>query len=372
MSRILHISKYYYPYRGGTETVARACVKSLVDGNDQLVICFNDQKSCCEDVVDGVKVIRQGCITKLFSQGISLSYGKCLKRVFKEFGPDTVIFHYPNPFVAHFLLKYLPSGVTFVLYWHLDIVKQRFLSQFFVAQNKRLLERANKVISTSPIYVNDSPWLSKFKDKVTVIPNCIDKNELVCNDEVLKKAEIIKKENEGKIICFAVGRHTQYKGYKYLIRAAHMLDDRFRVFIAGKGEETTNLKNEARGDGKIVFLGFLQDSEKKAYLEAMDVFCFPSITKNEAFGVALAEGMYFGKPAVTFTIPGSGVNYVNVNGKTGIEVPNRDVEAYAKAITLLADDYELRMTMGASAKNRVTELFMYDTYKKNIIDLVRQ
>lgn len=52
----------------------------------------------------------------------------------------------------------------------------------------------------------------------------------------------------------------------------------------------------------------------KAYLSAMDIFCFPSITKNEAFGLALAEGMYYSKPAITFTIDGSGVNFVSLNG----------------------------------------------------------
>ena len=62
---------------------------------------------------------------------------------------------------------------------------------------------------------------------------------------------------------------------------------------------------------------------------ACDVFCFPSVTKNEAFGIALAEGMYFGKPAVTFTIPGSGVNYVNLDGVTGIECKNADCKDYA-------------------------------------------
>lgn len=53
------------------------------------------------------------------------------------------------------------------------------------------------------------------------------------------------------------------------------------------------------------------------------MFAFPSVTKNEAFGVALAEAMYCYTPAVTFTIEGSGVNWVNLNGITGIEVSQR-------------------------------------------------
>ena len=83
------------------------------------------------------------------------------------------------------------------------------------------------------------------------------------------------------------------------------------------------------------FVGRLSDEDLKLYHYAAFVFAFPSITKNEAFGVALAEAMYCGTPAVTFTIPGSGVNWVPPNGETGIEVPNGDDKAYAKAIDTL-------------------------------------
>ena len=91
----------------------------------------------------------------------------------------------------------------------------------------------------------------------------------------------------------------------------------------------------------------------------MGVFCFPSITKNEAFGLALAEAMYYGKPAVTFTIPGSGVNEICPNGQTGIEVPNRDVDAYAKAIRTLADDERLRARLGANGRKRAEEELLF-------------
>ena len=47
---------------------------------------------------------------------------------------------------------------------------------------------------------------------------------------------------------------------------------------------------------------------------------FPSITKNEAFGVVLAEAMYCYTPAITFTIEGSGVNWVNLHQVTGLEM----------------------------------------------------
>ena len=78
--------------------------------------------------------------------------------------------------------------------------------------------------------------------------------------------------------------------------------------------------------------------DRRAYLYSCDIVCFLSITRNEGFGLALAKEMYFGKTAVTFTIPVSGVNYVNLDCVTGIECPNSDIKAYAKAIKELCDD----------------------------------
>lgn len=370
MKKILHISKYYYPFRGGTEQIAQDCVNAFMDDCEQKVICFNHEKGDSNDEVEGIEIIRCGCFTKIDSQSLSLSYGRRLKYVFETFNPNIVIFHYPNPFVAALLLRYIPDTCKLVVYWHLDIVKQKFLGKFFNGQNRRLIKRSDKLIATSPNYVEGSPWLSSAKEKCVVVPNCINEGRLQPTKESIKIAEQIKKDNEGKIICLAVGRHTEYKGFKYLIQASKLLDDRFRIFITGKGELTEELKKEAKGDEKVKFLGVVSDDELKAYLSAMDIYCFPSITKNEAFGLALAEGMYFEKPAVTFTIPGSGVNYVCLDNKTGIEVENRNVEKYAEALRKLAADEEIKRVYGEAGKKRVIENFLDSQFRENVRSVI--
>ena len=364
--RILHIAKYYYPFRGGTEQTAQDCVNCLSDDYEQKVICFNHEKGDANDQIDGVEIIRCGCFTKVASQSLSFSYAKKLKEVFNKFNPDIIIFHYPNPFVATLLLRYLPRDSKLVVYWHLDIVKQKVLGRFFFGQNRKLIERADRLFATSSNYIEGSTWLSRVKDKCAIIPSCINEERLLETDESRRLAQEIREQNEGRIICLAVGRHTEYKGFKYLIQASKLLDDRFQVFITGKGELTEELKKEAAGDDKVHFLGVVSDDELKAYLSVMDIYCFPSITKNEAFGLALAEGMYFGKPAVTFNIPGSGVNYVCLDGETGIEVENRNVKKYAEALVKLADDRELRKRYGKAGRKRVVENFLYNQYADRI------
>lgn len=366
MKKVLHISKYYYPFRGGTEQTVQDCVNALSDTYEQKVICFNHEKGDANDCVDNIEIIRCGCFAKISSQSLSFSYKRRLKEIIGSLNPDIVIFHYPNPFVASLLLSCIPKGAKLVVYWHLDIVKQKVLGKFFNGQNRELIKRADKLIATSPNYVEGSPWLSSVKDKCVVVPSCINENRLQLTEDSKKIEEIIRDGNRGKIVCLAVGRHTEYKGFKYLIQASKLLDDRFRIFITGKGELTEELKKEAEGDSKITFLGLISDDELKAYLSAMDIFCFPSITKNEAFGLALAEGMYYEKPAVTFNIPGSGVNYVSLDGVTGIEVENRNVKKYADALKRLADDGELRRYYGKAGKQRVIDNFLNSQFGENI------
>ena len=381
--RILQISNYQYPHIGGIEQVARDIMNVLSERPDieQKMICFNEdacdgkyvchrKETVCEEV-DGVEVIRCGCIAKVSSQSISITYRGVLKKLLKEFRPDIILFHYPNPFVASLLLPLIDQHSKLYLYWHLDITKQKILGKVFHRQNIQLIGRADKIIGATPKHVNESAYSPYFSDKKYVLPYAINESRLQCSDFEKEKAVQIRKKYQDKIICFFVGRHVEYKGLEYLIEASSKIsNNNIKIIVAGEGELTTALKHKAQEDVKVEFVGRLKDHELRAYLLSCDIFCFPSITRNEAFGLALAEAMYFGKPAITFSIPGSGVNYVNLHGVTGIECENRNSEAFSRAILQLSEDEMLRNKYGKNAHKRVIENFTIGQFKKNIYELV--
>lgn len=368
--KVLHIPNYYYPHIGGIEQVARDCVHSLSGKCEQKVICFNHEKDTIKEIIDGIEVTRVGSFAKVASQSLCLHYKRELKKILKEFNPNVVIFHYPNPFVAYYLMRFLKKkSFKFILWWHLDITKQKLLGKLFNTQTKKLLSIADKIVVTSPNYLQGSKFLPQYKDKCSVIPCCVDDSRLKYSQNEINLANQIKQQNNDKIICFAFGRHVEYKGLTYLIQASKILTNDFKIYIGGSGPLTNDLKQEALNDEKIEFLGRLSDEDLKAYLLACDIFCFPSITKNEAFGIGLAEAMYYAKPSVTFKIAGSGVNYVSLNNVTGIEVENKNVEAYAKAIEALKDK-SLRLKLGTNAYNRVMELFTFAQFKDNLEKLL--
>lgn len=379
MRKVLQISKYYFPFLGGTEQVARDIAKALKEYDDveQKIICFNEDAKLdgyenhhgetVYEKVDGIDVIRCGYVAKYASQALSLTYGRELKKVINEFNPDFIILHYPNPFVTYFLLKYIKPNCKLAVYWHLDITKQKFLKRFFDGQNKRLIARSSKILGATPVHVGESAYTEYMGDKKYILPYAIDEKRLVISEEEKQRAAEIRKEYEGKVLGFFIGRHVPYKGLRYLIEASDKIHrDDMHFLIAGTGELTDELKQMSANDSKIEFVGRVTDSEWRSYLYACDIFCFPSVTRNEGFGLAQAEAMYYEKPVVTFTIKGSGVNYVTLNGETGIECPNSDSEAYAKALEKLADDASLRQSMGSAGRQRVLDNFTEAQFVKNV------
>ena len=382
--KVLQILSYYYPKIGGIETVAQDISNALGNHDssiEQKIICFNeDAKSediSCKrntDQVDNIEfaeITRCKCVTKVASQSISFTFKKKLKNLLKSFKPDLVIFHYPNPFEATYIRRYLDKKTKFIIFFHLDITKQKVLGKLFAGQSKWLLKRADKIVSTSPIYAKESKLLTQFKDKVIVVPLCIGKARLIDNEKVDAKIKALKAENKDKILCFFYGRHVPYKGLEYLIAANEYVDrDKVNIAIAGQGPLTAQLKEAASKYDNIQFVGRLSDEDINAYLKACDLFLFPSITRNEAFGIALAEGLYFGKPALTFNVPGSGVNWVSVDKETGLEAPNRDVKAYANNLMTLVNDVKLRNKMSQNCINRAKEFFTIEAFSNNIINVI--
>ncbi len=359
--KILHISKYYYPYLGGVENICKYLVERM-PCHETSVVCFNDGKANAVDEVNGHRVYRAGTFVNIARQALSMSYKNGLQWAILAEKPDVIQFHWANPFPAILLRMVMPKNVKLVLHWHMDIIRQWYLYWAVRPWEKWLIKRADRIVVTSPQYRDGSKPLRNVKDKVRIVPNAIDENLFKKSLEDERRIKEIREQYGGKPIVFFIGRHTKYKGLPHLIEAERYMKSDCVIVIGGNGQLTMKLKSyaEKRGNNRIHFVGRLSDDDLRCHLYAADIFAFPSITKNEAFGVALAEAMYCYTPAVTFTINGSGVNWVNKNGVTGIEVPqgqNQDKD-YAAAIDKLVTDNDLRKKYADAAHKRVNDKFL--------------
>lgn len=364
--KVLHISKYYPPYKGGLEDVCKSVVDCLSEYENK-VICFNSTTKDEVSFVDGVEVVRLGIFANVSSQPLSFSFMMNLKRMLDEFKPDVVHLHLPNPYAAFAVSLFLKDGVKLIVHWHSDIVKQKYLYFFFAPIENKVLERADAIFVTSPNYLKDSVPLQRYEDKCVIVPNGISESKVVPKDDCEQLVQRIREKFGNKDIVYFMGRHVPYKGIEYLIMAEQYVKSDCVFVIAGGGPLTDDLKKKCEGIERIKFVGVVPDDEICGYMKAASVFAFPSITKNEAFGVVLAEAMFLRLPAVTFTIPGSGVNWVCVNEETGIEVPNRDFKAFAAAIDRLLADDELRDRLADNAYSRIRDNFTM-TKVKSIVN----
>ena len=360
MAKILHISKYYYPYYGGIEDVAQTIVRELKPFHTQKIICFNDRNITETDIVEDVEVYRIATVGTFFSQPIPKGYHTALKKLIKEFKPDYIHLHMPNPVVTLFLLNMDLSGIKLYIHWHADISGQKLLYSFYKDYENKLLLRADKIIATSQIYLEHSEPLRNFLYKSVIVPNTINEQKFPDKADDADKIEQIRKLYGNKKILFFVGRHVPYKGIEYLIECEKFVDDDCVFVVAGKGPLTKRLKTQAAHSDRIKFIGKISDEELRLYLKASYLFLFPSINRSEAFGVALAEALYCGLPAVSFDIEGSGVTWVNKNNYSGVVVKNFDKQVFARTINELLKKEDLRAELSRNAKSWVSENFLTD------------
>ena len=61
--------------------------------------------------------------------------------------------------------------------------------------------------------------------------------------------------------------------------------------------------------------------------QGSDCLCLPSIERTEAFGVVLLEAMYFGKPALSSRLRGSGMDWIVEDGVTGLKFEPGSVDS---------------------------------------------
>ena len=362
--RVLHVGKYYPPYRGGMESHLQTLCGELRKSIGVSALVANETRQRMESEIDGVPVRRLPRWFRLRSMPVCPALAREIRRA----NADIVHLHLPNPLAS---LSYLLSGdrSRLVITWHSDIVRQRALARLAQPIEDALLGRAAMIIATSPNYVESSPVLSRNRSRCKVIPFGVHPDTLRPRD-----AETVAKirARYGPNIALAVGRLVYYKGFEYLIRAMPRIDG--RLLMVGEGPLRQKLERAALALGaadRITFLGRVSQEEVAAYFHAADVFTMPSTERSEAFGIAQLEAMACGKPVVNTRID-SGVPFVSLDGVTGITVPPGDSSALADAINRLFADKELAAKYGAAGKRRTEEEFSVALMARRTLELYRE
>ena len=282
--------------------------------------------------------------------------------------------HAPNPWGDLAVLR-AGKNVPTVMTWHSDIVRQRVLLQGYGRFQQRALARVDRIIVFTPAHYASSEQLNvaDLSQKVVHVPIGIDFDRL---DTPMRDAALLARIDawaRGRPVFLTVGRHVYYKGYSHLLGAmSRGVADAVLVMI-GAGPLTPVLQRQVRELGlsrRVLMLGEVSASTLVTALHRCDVFCLPSIAPSEAFGIATAEAMACGKPALVCELH-NGVNYLNQAGVTSVVVPPRDEAALADAIDLLSRDAALRARLGSAACAWVRANFSVHAMQTGTVALYR-
>jgi rhamnosyl/mannosyltransferase len=353
--RVLHFFRTYFPesYGGIEQAICQLCTASQANGIDSQVLTLSPNIIPPELIINNHKVFRCQLDIEIASTGFSLS----VLQKFRELAADADIIHYhfPWPFmdVLHFAAH---VNKPTVLTYHSDIVRQWFLLQFYRPLMLHFLSSVDRIVASSPNYLETSSVLGHFSNKVRVIPYGLDKASYpIPSDE--RCANWRRRIGE-KFFLF-VGILRYYKGLHILLDAARGTG--YPIVIVGAGPTENELKEHAERNkmDNVIFLGALPDEDKVALLRLCYAIVFPSHLRSEAFGISLLEGAMYGKPMISSEI-GTGTSYVNIHGETGLVVPPSDSMAFRQAMNYLWENPQVAQGMGEKAEARYWNLFTAD------------
>lgn len=135
-----------------------------------------------------------------------------------------------------------------------------------------------------------------------------------------------------KIVCM-VGRFSEQKDQKTLIKAIGELTDNTHLILIGEGPSKLHLKEFSEKlalQDRVHFLGFRSDVER--VLKSSDIVVLSS--NWEGFGLAAVEGMAAGKPVIATDVPG----LREVVKDAGILFTKGDYKELANKISWLNND----------------------------------
>lgn len=287
------------------------------------------------------------------------------------FGPMNGGMEYPNSFT-------LRNSLLEKMIWRLRGPFAFLANRFITGKRESVcILVANQ--RTKKIYNN---WVSDIHSNIHIFPeNGVD---------FKLWGSAPSRESSQRVIhyCF-IGRLVDWKGVDLLLKAfskaANYCNLPITLSIAGDGPMRQELESMSRNLnvlgqsptelGKVFFYGWLDPSDCAELMGKSDVFVLPSLL--ECGGAVVLEAMASSLPVIAFDWGGP-ADYLDES--CGVLLPTIDekllIEELYKAILLMAQDDELRLSMGRAGASKARKLYGWEAKLVDMLkvykDVVRQ
>ena len=182
--------------------------------------------------------------------------------------------------------------------------------------------------------------------------------------------------NDGSLLF--VGRLVEKKGLRYLIDALPLILKRHPkvcLRIAGDGPEKDDLKSRCVNLGisdHVHFLGAVKNDFLPGLYQTSNVVVFPSVIADdgdqEGFGLVLVEALGCECAVIVTDLPA--LQDIIVDGKTGLVVPQKNIQQLAEKVILLLNDYELGRSLGREGRRFVLKHYDWSIIEQKYVNLI--
>jgi len=377
--KIAMLVPYFYPHTGGTEKYVRDLSLELSKkGHDVTIISNNlprKAKAPAREKIDGVQIIRLPAINFTYlpiSRPLDLKLIEGMDIVHTHGPAFSFTRSIPKNFKAPHILTYHCDTIMFDNYKGIRIPKIfAFLFETIMdIYTRRVIRRADMIISTTEAYASTSPVLKDFPHKI--MPIGIHYENI---DKMINKLGLTPDKKKSDQIIF-LGRLAQNKGVDYLVKAMPKVLAKLpntKLLICGEGEEKEHLVkliNKLGIEKSVTFYGTLTFDKLVELYYTSTLFVMSSISRLEAFGIVQLEAMACSTAVVCTDIPGP--NAVMEPEKSGLIAKPRDPDSLADAMLKLLSDPEKAREMGRYGRTLVETKYNWSTIADHIISFYEE
>ncbi|MGC8875161.1 MAG: glycosyltransferase family 4 protein [Chloroflexia bacterium] len=398
--RVLHVIQGYYPWVGGSQRFFQEISERLVTAGHSVTVVTTDAGELehfwsrgrrtvqpAEETIRGVQVLRFPVRRRLNGTFLFSVYrrlmaelsdlpwdttpllrriGRLTPRVpgLEEYlshtdtafdlvnGANITLDFMLTPALSFARARRIPFVVT--PFTHLGAPGQRRVQRYYTMRHQReILLQADAVITQTAL---ESELLARLG---------VAQEKLYCIGAGIEPASVQGGDGrrfrdryglEGPIV-FYIGTLARDKGTVQLVEAMRRLWASGReAHLVLAGLPLSSLRGwlervAAAERGRLLWLGFIDEDEKRDLLAAGDIFCMPSCT--DSFGIVYLEAWANGVPVIGARA--GGVPAVIADGVDGLLVDFGDVAGLTHAIERLLDEPALRREMGLRGREKVLQ-----------------
>ncbi|MGE9965395.1 glycosyltransferase family 4 protein [Fusicatenibacter saccharivorans] len=310
--------------------------------------------------------------------GVRMITGKCIRPLQRHYNEIAELFRKEK-----FDLIIAEGGDTQAI---IDIAKGYTRDQFanhihiHYLPPENIVQNYGNVIGVSEFVTKEYLKVCKMPVKPHVLKNAIDVQKFSRNVSDEQKRSIRKKLGlkEDDFVVLYVGRIMEIKGVLELMQAVTGLEDKhIKLLIMGSANsgkwayssyERRVKKLSEQNKDRIIFTGYVDNSEVYQYAAVADVQCLPTLIA-EAAPLVVLEAMAEGLPMIV-TKSGGVIEYVDDSTALMIEQENI-IDNLKEAICYLKKHPEARRQMSKNAKIQ-SKRYNEAIYYKNFIDLINK